>query len=136
MVYRDNKFIRIELDQENNVALVKSKSFLNDKEYQRSWYALADLLLEHQINKLLIDDQETKVVSLKSTEWLMQNILPKLIANLDGLKAAIVPPEDIFYQVSIKTLQGQVDNNPNLSDKINIRWFEQPDEGFTWLKEN
>ena len=136
MVYRDNKFIRIELDQENNVVLVKSKSFLNDKEYQRSWYALADLLLEHQINKLLIDDQDTKVVSLKSTEWLMQNILPKLIANLNGLKAAIVPPEDIFYQVSIKTLQGQVDNNPNLSDKINIKWFEQADEGFTWLQEN
>jgi hypothetical protein len=39
MVYRDNKFIRIELDQDNHVALVKSKSFINDKEYQRSWYA-------------------------------------------------------------------------------------------------
>ncbi len=136
MVYRDNKFIRIELDQDNHVALVKSKSFINDKEYQRSWYALADLLLEHQINKLLIDDQDTKVISLKSIEWLMQNIVPKLMASFTDIKAAIVPPEDIFYQVSIKSLQGQVDNNPNLSDKINIKWFEQPDEGFTWLQEN
>jgi hypothetical protein len=66
----------------------------------------------------------------------MQNIVPKLMASFTDIKAAIVPPEDIFYQVSIKSLQGQVDNNPNLSDKINIKWFEQPDEGFTWLREN
>ncbi|WP_299460695.1 hypothetical protein [uncultured Microscilla sp.] len=134
MVYRDNKFIRIELDQDNKIALVKSKSFINDKEYQRSWYALADLLLEHQINKLLINDQDTKVVSLKSVEWLMQNILPKLLASMNNLTAALVPPEDIFYQVSIQNLQGQIDNQPNFSDKITVKWFEQPDEALEWLK--
>ena len=96
MVYRDNKFIRIELDQQNNIALVKSKAFISEKEYQRSWFALADLLLEHQINKMLINDQDTKVISLKSIEWLMQNIVPKLISNCETIEAAIVPPEKIF----------------------------------------
>lgn len=136
MVYRDNKFIHIELDQKNKIALVRSKAFINEKEYKKSWFALVELMLEHRISKILVNDQDTKVVSLKSTEWLMQNILPQLIDNLGGITAAIVPPEDIFYQVSIKSLQNQIDTSSDLSDKFNIKWFEQPDEGLSWLKES
>ena len=135
MIYRDNKFIHIELDKSNKIALVKSKAFINDKEYKKSWLSLTDLMFEFRIRKILVNDQETKVIALKSTEWLVENILPKLLANLGNIKAAIIPPEDIFYQVSIKNLQSQIDNYPNLSDKTNIKWFEQPDEGLNWLKE-
>jgi hypothetical protein len=122
---------RVENPKDNYIK-VEMKGFLVLEKYQPCWLEVLDLIGKHQINKILVDMSQSKVIAEENRDWLKENYFPKAyqIADTKFFKVARIVAEDIYNQMSLKQLDTMRNEGDYPEESKN---FKTEDEALNWL---
>lgn len=106
---------------------------MNETEFIGINKALLDEFKKLNCNKLLVDALNMGVVSPGGQKWVVENLVPGMIAHLKGRKlyhAQIIPEKDIFGKFAAKNIEDRASKVPGM---VMIA-FPSEAEGRAWLQ--
>jgi hypothetical protein len=115
-----------------NYIKVEMKGFLVLEKYEPCWLEVLDLIEKTQINKILVDMSQSKVIAEENRDWLKENYFPKAYQVSDSkfFKVARIVAEDIYNQMSLKQLDTMRNEGDYPEESKN---FKTQDEALNWL---
>jgi hypothetical protein len=100
----------------------------NSKTFREGTEKMLSELTKHRAGKVLADIENMMLIGMEDQNWLLQEFLPKAIAN--GFRAiAIVKPVHYFNRVAVETIAYKVNQ-----DQLKIQFFNKVSEAKDWLK--
>lgn len=113
--------------EEHHVVMMKFKGDMTDDTYKEFWTKAIDFATEHQINRVIIDQQEIGNVSFNARGWVVVSAFPRAKKNLPkDLAAAVLSSGRIVQKAGMQyllkafvALTGyQVEIRPNLDEAL------------------
>ncbi|MBY0424995.1 MAG: hypothetical protein K2Q22_05095, partial [Cytophagales bacterium] len=100
-IFKEKGF-EAQLDKPQKMMVVKQIGFIGTEDQKRYWLKIRDVILQHGVDKLLIDGSESKLLPLDAQKWFESEYFPSVAKMYAGrkLKIARVESEDVFSQVS------------------------------------
>ena len=83
---------------------VKMIGFMNNEDYVNCWSEVLRQISRHQVNKILVDMSEAKIISESNLKWLHDVYFPRAYEIFNFYKVARVSSSDLFNQFSINKL--------------------------------
>ena len=106
------------------------RGFTSSENFRIGILKSLECMQDYEIIKIITDTREQGLVRKQDTDWVVLEIAPKMWAS--GLIAqAFVLPQDIFTQVSVQNYSEQT---TNLSQQLQISYFENLDSAKKWLQ--
>jgi hypothetical protein len=119
--------------EEYGYIFVKMTGFLNHEDYINCWTDVLRLISRHQVNKLLVDMSESKIISEPNLKWLHETYFPRAYQIFSSYRVARLTSPDLFNQFSINKL----DKDRNKSNYSEVsKDFSNIESAKTWLLGN
>lgn len=131
MDIEDNEYYRITIDENTPCLEWIGKKFMPSQVFRESEQKSLEAFLKHRSKysnfQWYVDARDIGVVSREDTEWVAENILPKMSAA--GLrKEAFIVPKSALGRMTVKNYQSKA------GEVIQIQVFGTPTEAKSWLK--
>ena len=101
----------------------------HNDQFQEACNFSLELLEEKKVNKMIADNTKSKVVSVESQNWLMEDWFPRAY-ELGYRASAVVVSNDIFNKVAVKSIVNKMDKG-----KFTVHYFEDLETAKTWVEQ-
>ena len=122
------------MDKTQAMVSVKQIGFMGTEDQKRYWLKIRDLILQHDLTRLLIDGTQAKLLPVDAQKWFETEYFPSVAKLYTGkmLKIARVEGEDVFTQ-----LTGQkIDKMANqIVGVLHMQMFKDVPQATHWLLE-
>jgi len=123
----NNPICSIKLDRDARCIFIEWKQYATSAQLRFIHEHIIDLLIRHQITKVLGDDTALPTIHPDDQKWIVENWLPR--AKAAGLKtAASKMPATHFGKIAVESIQLFV------MPRILIRAFDNIEDARNWLR--
>jgi hypothetical protein len=96
--------------------------------------AVLNAFLSLNTQKFVADVRKMGIISVKSQQWVVNNLLPGMIKHLRGKKlyhAQLLDPSEILSKVSANNIK---DKSNNVASDFEVRQFSNQNDLYSYLK--
>ncbi|HSI91141.1 MAG TPA: STAS/SEC14 domain-containing protein [Adhaeribacter sp.] len=129
MVYFEQPYAKIEIEQERNLLVLTWHGFANSEEFREVRSKAIELSRTHQVEKWLSNMKEMKAIRQADQDWSVNDWLP-LFQSLHLKKWAIVIADDMFNQMAMSSMMSKI--RPKLD--FPVEYFQDLTSARSWLE--
>lgn len=115
-----------------NCVFCITKGFQPSAVYREQALAQISAFEQYQAHGIIWDLREAEVITKEDQDWTVNEWQPRAVAA-GYRRGAIVIPESIFGQLSVKKVISQVQNLHREVD-LSIQYFSDVNEAYQWMK--
>ena len=128
MLYYDKKWCKIYYYEDLSCVHLDWFGMAYNDQFQEACNFSLQLLEEKKANKMIADNTKSKVVSIESQNWLMENWFPRAY-EVGYRTSAVVVSTDVFNKVAVKNITNKMDKG-----KFTVQYFENLEKAKVWIK--
>ncbi|HEY4650484.1 MAG TPA: hypothetical protein VIG72_03675 [Pontibacter sp.] len=128
-VYFENEHVRVSYDEALQLGMAEWQGFLNSEAFRSNGLRCLQLITEKKLTRWLADSRRMKAIRQQDQEWVLQELLPRLLDSLLQRMANLVS-EDIFNKMAFEQMIKR--SNGRLGD-FRIKEFEDKEAALEWL---
>jgi hypothetical protein len=130
MIYFENQHAVIEWIEADKFACIEWRGgYVDGADYRNVLIALAELMEQKGVSKLLVDSRKAKVITPADQEWVTSVWTPR--ANKAGLKfTAMLVPDSMVARMSLERMRTKY----TMPSGGGAQYFSSAEEGKKWLR--
>jgi hypothetical protein len=125
MIVYKTRGASFEYQSDTKILIQNWKEFITSEQFRKALDETVDFVKKNDVKAILNNTLEQSVVNKADTKY-AASLMPQLF--MDGIKSmAIILPEDIFTQISVKRFE--VDTRG-----ANVKMFTEVNSAMAWIK--
>ncbi|WP_027001435.1 hypothetical protein [Hugenholtzia roseola] len=125
-----NRFAKVEMIADNQVALLEWLSFVPSEFYREILSNFLTLLKTNNCKRILINNKKGKVVAPSDQMWLNKNWLPES-QKVGFEKVAVIRSKDAFASFADQRMFETLERA--YGGKVNLEFFDDETDALAWL---
>jgi|GEM_PF-2166725 len=129
----EKDFGRISYEIEQDLIYLELIGDINKEDYKELFNMTAELGVERNIKRLLVNQVTMQKSTMESKAWLVTNWVPRVRKLFhDDMRAAIILSNSLFTKIGGEYIAAAV----RKLSKFNLRTFTNSDDARSWVLEN
>lgn len=116
----------------NCVVHIWHKSYLTSEEFREGLDNIIKLKEQADIHHLIADNTKLNKIPVEDERWLLEDWLPRTVANDRTVRVAAIVPKNVFGRISVEKILAQAEQK--IEGKMILRYFASLEEAEQWLK--
>lgn len=126
------KATTISILTEINCVFCVTKGFQPSAVYREQALKQLEAFMQYNAHGIIWDLREAEVIAKEDQDWTVNEWQPKAIA-LGYRRGAIIVPENVFGQLSVKKVISQVQSS-KAGEDLEIQYFSTAPSAYEWMK--